>query len=115
MLKPDHERILRPEDVAASILHVLTLPAGRAGERARHPAHEPLGAACPACSSPCASAGASRSPSCCPGPGRPGGTLGDLIRETGCGAGCGLCRPYLRRMLATGETVFRELLTEDAG
>src|SRR6476646_4822894 len=26
MLKPDHERILRPEDVAASILHVLTLP-----------------------------------------------------------------------------------------
>ena len=28
MLQPDHERILRPEDVAASILHVLTLPAG---------------------------------------------------------------------------------------
>jgi 3-oxoacyl-[acyl-carrier protein] reductase len=28
MLKPDRERILRPEDVAASILHVLTLPAG---------------------------------------------------------------------------------------
>ena len=28
MLKPDHERILRPEDVAASILHVLTLPTG---------------------------------------------------------------------------------------
>jgi 3-oxoacyl-[acyl-carrier protein] reductase len=28
MLKPDHERILRPEDVAASILHGLTLPAG---------------------------------------------------------------------------------------
>ncbi len=28
MLKPDHERILRPEDVAASILHVLTLPVG---------------------------------------------------------------------------------------
>jgi 3-oxoacyl-[acyl-carrier protein] reductase len=26
MLKPDPERILRPEDVAASILHVLTLP-----------------------------------------------------------------------------------------
>lgn len=36
-----------------------------------------------------------------------------LMRETGCGAGCGLCRPYLRRMLATGETVFRELLWED--
>jgi bacterioferritin-associated ferredoxin len=39
--------------------------------------------------------------------------LETLIRETGCGGGCGLCRPYLRRMLATGETVFRELLWED--
>jgi bacterioferritin-associated ferredoxin len=39
-------------------------------------------------------------------------TLDDLMRETGCGAQCGLCRPYLRRMLQTGETVFRELLTE---
>jgi 3-oxoacyl-[acyl-carrier protein] reductase len=28
MLKPDHDHILRPEDVAASILHVLTLPTG---------------------------------------------------------------------------------------
>ena len=28
MLKPDHERILHPEDVAASILHVLALPTG---------------------------------------------------------------------------------------
>ena len=44
-----------------------------------------------------------------------GWTLPDLMRETGCGAACGLCRPYLRRMLATGETVFRELLTEDPG
>lgn len=42
-----------------------------------------------------------------------GWTLPDLMRETGCGAGCGLCRPYLSRMLATGETVFHELLTED--
>jgi bacterioferritin-associated ferredoxin len=42
-----------------------------------------------------------------------GWTLADLVRETGCGASCGLCRPYLRRMLATGETEFRELLTED--
>lgn len=41
-------------------------------------------------------------------------TLADLMRETGCGAGCGLCRPYLRRMLATGETAFGELLTDDA-
>jgi bacterioferritin-associated ferredoxin len=41
-----------------------------------------------------------------------GWTLADLMRETGCGAQCGLCSPYLRRMLATGETVFTELLTE---
>jgi bacterioferritin-associated ferredoxin len=39
--------------------------------------------------------------------------LAALARETGAGAGCGLCRPYLRRMLETGETVFRELLWED--
>ncbi len=41
-----------------------------------------------------------------------GWTLDDLMRETGCGAGCGLCRPYLRRMLADGQTVFHEILTE---
>lgn len=39
-----------------------------------------------------------------------GWTLADLMRETGCGDQCGLCRPYLRRMLATGETLFTELL-----
>jgi len=37
-----------------------------------------------------------------------------LGRETGCGAACGRCRPYLRRMLETGETVFRELLPEES-
>jgi bacterioferritin-associated ferredoxin len=41
-----------------------------------------------------------------------GWVLEDLIRETGCGGQCGLCRPYLGRMLATGETEFSELLTE---
>lgn len=41
-----------------------------------------------------------------------GWTLDALIRETGCGGQCGLCRPYLRRMLATGETVFSQILTE---
>ena len=44
-----------------------------------------------------------------------GWTLEDLARETGCGAQCGLCRPYLRRMLATGETAFHELLTDPPG
>lgn len=37
-----------------------------------------------------------------------------LMAETGCGAQCGLCRPYLRRMLRTGETAFTELLAPDA-
>jgi bacterioferritin-associated ferredoxin len=39
-------------------------------------------------------------------------TLEDIQRETLCGAGCGLCRPYLREMLRTGRTVFTEILTE---
>ena len=39
-------------------------------------------------------------------------TLEDMMRETGCGAGCGLCRPYLRRMLESGQTAFHEILTE---
>ena len=43
---------------------------------------------------------------------RNGWALEDIVRNTGCGAGCGLCRPYLRRMLETGETTFREILTE---
>jgi bacterioferritin-associated ferredoxin len=43
-----------------------------------------------------------------------GWDLAALMAETGCGAQCGLCRPYLRRMLRTGETAFTELLTEDA-
>ncbi|HKP50623.1 MAG TPA: hypothetical protein VJU17_11445 [Gemmatimonadales bacterium] len=43
-----------------------------------------------------------------------GWSLEELMQQTGCGAQCGLCRPYLRRMLRTGETVFHELLSEDA-
>lgn len=41
-----------------------------------------------------------------------GWTLDDVARETGCGDNCGLCRPYVRRMLQTGETVFHEVLTD---
>jgi bacterioferritin-associated ferredoxin len=41
-------------------------------------------------------------------------TLADLMRETGCGAQCGLCRPYLREMLRTGETEFHQLLPQDS-
>jgi bacterioferritin-associated ferredoxin len=43
-----------------------------------------------------------------------GWDMADLIRETGCGSRCGLCRPYLRQMLRTGQTEFHEILTEDA-
>jgi bacterioferritin-associated ferredoxin len=39
-------------------------------------------------------------------------TLDDIIRETGCGDQCGLCQPYLKRMLATGQTEFHEVLWE---
>ena len=42
-----------------------------------------------------------------------GWDLDTLMRETGCGMQCGLCRPYLRRMLATGTTVFHELLRDE--
>jgi bacterioferritin-associated ferredoxin len=41
-------------------------------------------------------------------------TLNDLIRETGCGGQCGLCRPYLREMLLTGQTTFHELLPPES-
>ncbi|MFL5447938.1 MAG: bacterioferritin-associated ferredoxin, partial [Gemmatimonadales bacterium] len=30
-----------------------------------------------------------------------GWSLEELMQQTGCGAQCGLCRPYLRRMLRT--------------
>ena len=40
--------------------------------------------------------------------------LADLMRETGCGDRCGLCRPYLNRMLASGETVFHEVIEAGA-
>ena len=42
-----------------------------------------------------------------------GWDLAELILQTGCGAQCGLCRPYLSRMLRTGETEFHEILMAD--
>lgn len=39
-------------------------------------------------------------------------TLDDILRETGCGDQCGLCRPYLRAMFASGTTEFHEVLWE---
>ncbi|HZW09595.1 MAG TPA: (2Fe-2S)-binding protein [Phycisphaerales bacterium] len=37
---------------------------------------------------------------------RLGNDLERVTRETGCGEGCGMCLPYIRQMLATGETEF---------
>jgi bacterioferritin-associated ferredoxin len=42
-----------------------------------------------------------------------GWTLDDLGEATGCGEQCGMCRPYLRRMLADGTTVFHEVLAPE--
>ena len=33
-------------------------------------------------------------------------TVEQITSAVGCGSGCGLCRPYLARMLETGETAF---------
>jgi bacterioferritin-associated ferredoxin len=33
-------------------------------------------------------------------------TVDEIAAATGCGSGCGLCRPYLQKMLETSETAF---------
>jgi bacterioferritin-associated ferredoxin len=38
-------------------------------------------------------------------------TVEEITAAVGCGNGCGLCRPYLAQMLATGETAFEVLRT----
>lgn len=40
-------------------------------------------------------------------------TLSQIGRRFGCGSCCGVCRPYLERMLETGETVFHQILLPD--
>jgi bacterioferritin-associated ferredoxin len=39
-------------------------------------------------------------------------SVADLQEHVRFGAQCGLCRPYVRRMLRTGGTVFAEIVTE---
>ncbi|MEY5031802.1 MAG: hypothetical protein RL354_833 [Planctomycetota bacterium] len=36
--------------------------------------------------------------------------LDDIAKRFGCGSCCGVCRPYIERMLETGETVFHEII-----
>ncbi len=40
-------------------------------------------------------------------------TVQQISNAIGCGSGCGLCRPYLSRMLETGETAFAILPQND--
>ena len=41
-------------------------------------------------------------------------TVESLQREVSFGFGCGLCRPYVREMLATGQVVFTEVIADPA-
>lgn len=41
-----------------------------------------------------------------------GWDLETLMAETGCGDQCGMCRPYLREMLASDTVVFDRILHE---
>jgi NAD(P)H-nitrite reductase large subunit len=44
-------------------------------------------------------------------------TLDELVRRTGASDGCGMCKPYLREALSSGQTVFTQLIVDrtDAG
>lgn len=42
----------------------------------------------------------------------PGAHFAEIKQEFKCGTGCGLCAPYLRRMMRTGETVYYQIVTE---
>ena len=39
--------------------------------------------------------------------------LETLAQQTAATQGCGLCKPYVRKALYTGQTVFDQLLTND--
>lgn len=44
----------------------------------------------------------------------PGTTVEELSQRTGCGTGCGMCRPYVALMLRTGRTAFAPLPPHEA-
>ncbi|MEP6590870.1 MAG: (2Fe-2S)-binding protein [Gemmatimonadota bacterium] len=43
-----------------------------------------------------------------------GWDLDQLQDATGCGDQCGMCRPYLREMLAHGTTVFHAVIEDES-
>lgn len=40
-------------------------------------------------------------------------TAEEITAAKGCGGGCGMCRPYLQKMLDTGETEFEVIISSD--
>lgn len=36
--------------------------------------------------------------------------MDEITKRFGCGSCCGVCRPYIERMLDTGETVFHQMI-----
>jgi bacterioferritin-associated ferredoxin len=36
--------------------------------------------------------------------------MDEIAKRFGCGSCCGVCRPYIERMLETGETVFHQII-----
>ena len=42
-----------------------------------------------------------------------GWTADDVEKALGCGSACGMCKPYIRESLRTGETVFDRLIQPD--
>ena len=41
-------------------------------------------------------------------------TVRQITENLGCGSGCGLCAPYLAKMLRTGETEFEIMSPDDS-
>jgi bacterioferritin-associated ferredoxin len=41
--------------------------------------------------------------------------MDELSKRFGCGTCCGMCRPYIERMLETGETVFHQIVVAREG
>ena len=46
---------------------------------------------------------------------RPGCAFADVQERFRCGTGCGLCAPYVRRMLRTGKCTFHQIVTDQIG
>ena len=40
-------------------------------------------------------------------------TIEEITAARGCGSGCGACRPYLQKMLETGETAFEVMVPQE--